>query len=53
MWNNSKTGKVTTLLAVCSAVEVELLDLPLRDDAPNVASAVRFPLRLVDDVPGA
>ena len=53
MWNNSKSGRVTTLLAVWTAVEVEVLDLPLRDDAANVVSAVRFPLRLADDVPGA
>ena len=53
MWNNSKSGRVTTLLAVWSAVEVELLDLPLRADAANVVSAVRFPLRLAGDVPGA
>ena len=50
MWNSNKSGRVTTLLAVWSAVEVELLDLP---GAADAVSAVRFPLRFVVDVLGA
>lgn len=59
MWNNSKSGRVTTSLAVWSAVEVELFDLPPLVDiltllgAADAVSVVRFPLRFAGDVPGA
>ena len=52
MWNSNKSGRVTTLLAVWSAVEVELRVVDLLD-AADVVSAVRFSLWFVVDVLGA